>query len=178
MRRLSDSEFVAHFWERVDRNGPTQPHMDSPCWVWTGCINTGGYGSLYWRKRPLTAHRVAWELQNGPIPEGLCVLHHCDHRACVRHTYVGTKKANSDDMYRRGRGNKARGDRNGSRAQIDKRPRGEAHGLTTLTSAQVREMRERYAAGGVRMRDLAADYGIWSGSVSRIIRRETWGHVD
>lgn len=142
MRRLSEAEFADHFWERINKDGPTQPHMTTPCWVWTGCVNTGGYGSLFWRKRPLTAHRVAWELQHGTIPDGMCVLHECDYRPCVRHTYIGTKKNNS-----------------------------------TLTTGQVVELRARYAAGGVTMQALAHEYGVWKGSISRIVCRHTWGDV-
>src|SRR3954469_9850404 len=49
------------------------------CWLWTGSLDKG-YGKIGAGQRglaPLQAHRVAWELANGPIPEGLCVLHNC-----------------------------------------------------------------------------------------------------
>jgi hypothetical protein len=40
---------------------------DTGCWLWIGAQTTGGYGLLGY----VRAHRVAWELWKGPIPEGL-----------------------------------------------------------------------------------------------------------
>lgn len=53
----------------------------------------------------LYAHRVAWERENGPVPEGMCVLHHCDNRACVNveHLFLGTKQDNTQDMLQKDR---------------------------------------------------------------------------
>lgn len=45
------------------------------CLVWKGGKNKGGYGLFNINKKTQLAHRVAWFLGNGPIPEGMCVLH-------------------------------------------------------------------------------------------------------
>ena len=52
-----------------------------------------------------SAHRLAWEAANGPIPAGLLVLHHCDNPPCCNpaHLYVGTAKDNARDCKARGR---------------------------------------------------------------------------
>jgi hypothetical protein len=63
------------FWSRVDKTGS--------CWLWTGAIQSRGYGHLAVNKRAVLAHRYAWELENGPIADGLVIDHRCRVRACV-----------------------------------------------------------------------------------------------
>ena len=52
------------------------------CWEWTG-MTRNGYGSLSYRDRPFYAHRIAYEMYKGPIPEGLQIDHLCRNRPCV-----------------------------------------------------------------------------------------------
>jgi hypothetical protein len=96
------------FWEKVNKRGPVPKHRPKlgPCWVWTGGKSDTGYG-LFWQSGGVArAHRVAWELERGPIPSGLDVLHACDNPACVRpsHLSVGTKSENASDREAKGRG--------------------------------------------------------------------------
>ena len=85
------------FWAFVDTSaGP------EACWPWTGGLRKG-YGAFGVRKDLVVqAHRFAWELTYGPIPEGLNVLHHCDNPPCCnlhpKHLFVGTFQDNSVDM--------------------------------------------------------------------------------
>ena len=76
----------------------------SGCWNWTGSVDSKGYGSI---KDGVTsrAHRVAWKLYKGKIPEGIFVLHTCDNRKCVNpnHLFLGTSKDNVRDMMDKGR---------------------------------------------------------------------------
>lgn len=77
------------------RKGP-----EDMCWPWIGAIGKNGYGVIGKDGKLESAHRVAWELAHGPIPVGMCVLHHCDTPACVnwvRHLFTGTHRDNMRD---------------------------------------------------------------------------------
>lgn len=75
------------------------------CLIWTGSVKPVGYGQIRHGAKTLYTHRVSWELHFGPVPEGMCVLHHCDVRRCVRpeHLFLGTKADNTADMMAKGR---------------------------------------------------------------------------
>jgi len=78
---------------------------DSGCLEWLACRNTKGYGWFRFDGRNQVAHRVAWMLEHGDIPEGLCICHTCDNRICVDvdHLFLGTVKDNNRDMFLKGR---------------------------------------------------------------------------
>lgn len=66
---------VAVFWENVNKC--------EGCWLWHGATNTKtGYGHFSFHSRTTLAHRVAWELTNGPIPRGLVIIRTCGNRLC------------------------------------------------------------------------------------------------
>lgn len=90
------------FWEKVERS----PDPDG-CWVWTAATTRIGYGvfAVSRKRKNVRAHRFAWELTHGPIPDGLCVCHACDNPPCVRpdHLWLGTSEDNTADRHRKGR---------------------------------------------------------------------------
>jgi hypothetical protein len=81
----------------------------SGCWLWTGPPDAFGYGKISIRHRMLLAHRVQYEIRVGPIPAGLCILHHCDVPACVNpaHLFLGTRVDNIADMVSKNRQNRS-----------------------------------------------------------------------
>lgn len=89
--RLASRDFHSTYVKRHERG----------CWIWSGTTNRHGYGT--WGRK--LAHRHAWEQANGPIPDGLWILHHCDNKPCVNplHLYAGTRTENVQDAVDRGR---------------------------------------------------------------------------
>jgi hypothetical protein len=75
------------FWAKVDKSGGP-----SACWLWTASTNKG-YGQLEIDGRPEGAHRIAYKLSIGPIPNGLSVCHSCDNPPCCNpsHLFLGSK---------------------------------------------------------------------------------------
>lgn len=91
------------FWSKVNKDGPLW--KGTPCWVWTAAKDGHGYGQFVLNGKKALSHRVAWEMANGSIPDGLEVLHLCDNPPCVRpdHLRPDTHKANLQDAARKGR---------------------------------------------------------------------------
>lgn len=169
-----------NFWRKVDKNGPTPPHMPhlGSCWVWTGCADQRLYGLFKIGGRMHRAHRFAWTMARGVIPDGLYVCHKCDNPSCVRldHLFTGTGGDNVADKMSKGRHRVAAADGHGWRTHPESIPRGEKHGGAKLTTSAVLEIR-RLAAGGERHRRLSEVFGVTIKSVGAIVQRRTWKHL-
>ena len=155
-RRLISKPIADRFWEKVKR-GPG-------CWEWQASKASWGYGQIGRGRKGAgvyRTHRLSWEINNGPIPEGMCVLHKCDNPPCVRpdHSFLGTLSDNTNDAARKGR-----------------MPRGESHPNTILTEVKINEIKE-FIKSGLTQRVVADKYGISSSTVSNVIRGKTWKHV-
>jgi hypothetical protein len=115
------------------------------------------------------AHRYSWNLHNGPIPDGLEVLHKCDNPSCVRpsHLFLGTQRENVYDMIKKGR------QATGSKVSVQ----GEKHGRSILTADNVLAIRELVASGNSQT-SVARLFGVSRFAVSTIVLRKRWAHLD
>ena len=79
------------FWRNTEKKGPDD------CWPWHGTRDRYGYGRIVCLNSIQKAHRVSYEMANGPIQDGLLVMHSCDNPNCVNpaHLSVGTQKQNT-----------------------------------------------------------------------------------
>jgi len=158
------------FWQKIDQHGPVVSADLGPCWIWTGAPMAVGYGLLTvgsvtngTRTRVL-AHRLAWELANGPIPvgdgyHGTCIMHKCDVRLCVNpsHLLAGTQRENLRDMTDKGRG---------------KTPglKMTAHPRAKLSEADVLHIRTCTTPG----RELARRYGVSRTAIYLVRKGTNW----
>jgi hypothetical protein len=147
-------------WAKVERLGPDD------CWEYREGRNGNGYGLVTTDTGTRLAHRVAWEVTNGPIAEGMSVCHRCDNPPCCNpnHLFLGTHQENMADSKRKGR----------VRLPMLK---GEAHPQARLDEDAVRAIRLGYALGGISHRRLGWIYGVSAETIGRIVRRETWKEV-
>lgn len=70
---------IDRFWTKVDET--------ATCWLWTGALDSHGYGSIAMGGER-SAHRLAWKLLRGPIPDGLTIDHLCRVRRCVNPSHL------------------------------------------------------------------------------------------
>jgi len=143
-------------WSRVQKT--------PGCWLWTG-FRVNGYGQIGIgggaKRQRMGAHRAAWILTHGEIPDGMCVLHRCDTPLCVRpdHLFLGTLADNNADAAAKGRS-----------------ASGERHGRAVLKNDQVREIR-RLHNEGVLGSDLARQFETSQAQISLIVHRRTWRSI-
>jgi hypothetical protein len=150
-----DSDSRVRFWTKVDRRGPDE------CWEWRACRKKSGYGQFRLGGKMRRAHRIAWMLAYGPVPDGFHVLHSCDNPPCVnyRHLFIGTQRDNVRDRNSKGR-----------------QARGPAQGRARLTEGQVMDIRGRYSRGECQA-EIARRYDMSPGGIWHILHRKTWTHI-
>lgn len=178
-REAADRALPARFWKQVEKDVGEERHPGlGLCWEWRGRTNPRrfGYGVVSVYRTMVAAHRVAWMVDRGPIPEGLWVLHRCDNPVCVRpdHLFLGTHHDNMADMRRKGRGPSRTA---WCLANPTLVMRGERHPCAKLTVAKVIEIRRRIASGETQQA-VADSYGVKRESVREIIKGRNWAWVE
>jgi hypothetical protein len=156
----------------VDRSGGA-----GACHPWIGSLDNGGYGLTTLDGRPAMAHRVAWILANGPIPDGFEIDHEChnaakragrcpggvcEHRRCCNpaHLAAKTRQDHSRDT------------------EPWQHPKGDAHGKAKLTEDGVREIKRHLREGVLSGVAIAAQYGVTPSAVGDIKRGKSWAWLD
>lgn len=126
---------------------------ENGCIEWTDRLNKDGYGKRIVNGLSVRAHREAYEIVNGKIPDGMKVLHSCDNRKCVnpKHLFLGTDDDNMKDKVRKGR-----------------QARGEKNGRSRFSDKQVLEIRDMYKNGSKQV-DIAKIFNTSQGAISNII---------
>lgn len=142
---------VERFWEKVRKS--------DGCWEWIGAIFVTGYGAFSFNGSPAKAHRIAWRLTNGEIPDGKMVCHHCDNRKCVRpdHLFLGGALENNRDMTIK-----------------------ERHGRMLFTHAQISRIRslyDRYRDHLTHLR-IADWFGVSKATISHMMTGRNWKYAN
>lgn len=147
-------DVATRFWSKVEKT--------PGCWKWRAGCDGRGYGEFRLGTRMRGAHRVAWELTRGVIPEGLCVLHSCDNPRCVRpnHLFLGTVADNNADKAAKGRA---------------VRLAGEKHGCSRLRTKDIYLIRSLSAE--LSRKEIAEIFKVDPTHISKILRGKRWGHL-
>jgi hypothetical protein len=156
--------------ETVERRLLDKRSIEGDCWIWTGTVNSRGYGEC---ANPATpsglnprgrVHRVAaWLWLDFDLASQLHILHRCDHPLCFNpeHLFVGTASDNMRDMAAKGR---------------HRGPRGETHHKAKLTADQVREVR-RLRSEGLTYQRIGDAFGVTKQQVGNIVGGSQWKSV-
>lgn len=144
------------FWEKVALTDNL-----NECWIYTAGKDPDGYGIFYQKGSSIRAHRYAWIITNGEISNDLNVLHTCDNPSCVnpKHLFLGTVADNNLDKVLKNR-----------------QPKGEGMGQHKLTCELVRQIRERYAKGGITQKAMGREYGVSNTLIRLIVIGKAWKH--
>jgi hypothetical protein len=139
---------------------------ENGCIMWVGVWDTNGYGNFHCKGKILKAHRIAWEIANGPIPEGLHCCHSCDQPWCVnvKHLFLGTAQDNMRDRDVKGR----------------HRPGhlpGHQNPSAVLSEDEAREILKLALSGDLSQREIGEMFGVSETAVWDIKHGRTWKHL-
>lgn len=144
---------IARFESHIDKS-------DS-CWIWNKTV-IAGYGAFAFPSRYVRAHRVAYQIYNGDLKDGMVIMHICDNPLCVNpaHLKQVTQKENILDCHRKGR------------AACKK----EENGRNKLKESDIKRIRDLSESGNTQIQ-IAKQYGVDQSTVSYILSGKKWSHV-
>lgn len=161
-------KIAERFWSRVAKSD------QSACWPWPGAKDRDGYGYSGWALGERRCHRRAWALVNGPVPDGMLILHLCvDSRDCCNpdHLYAGTEADNMRDRAAIGRY------ASGTEHHFSKRPelasRGQNHYLSKMSDLEVQSVRSQYTGARGEQARLARQFGVTQTTIWRILNNQS-----
>lgn len=146
------------FWSKVHKD------KQGSCWMWRAYKNNQGYGTFKLHGKMQLAHRVAWELERGPIPGGKIVCHRCDTPACCNpdHLFLGTQDDNMKDALAKGR--------------LPSR-NGEGNGRARLTNIDVQFIKHWLKDGRWTQLQLAEAFEVCCTTINHINTSRRWQEV-
>ncbi len=148
------------FWSKVEVRGRDE------CWPWKAGLYPNGYGAFALNRKNGRAHRFAWQLKNGPIPEELFVLHDCDNPPCCNpaHLFLGTQADNVADA------------RMKNRMSDPPIKRGENHNMARLKNTDIPIIRQLLQKG-VSGIEIARRFQVAATTISAIKSGQNWRHI-
>ncbi|MEK7124778.1 MAG: HNH endonuclease signature motif containing protein [Patescibacteria group bacterium] len=156
MRRSTEQSFWAR--KTIKKNG---------CWEWTGSVTTTGYGQLFFRGTLHKAHRLAYLLTHGSIPDGKLIAHKCDNTKCFNpeHIYAGTRKDNIWDSI-------AHGKLKNKHAALLEREKVSVNKRKSKTERAI--LIRTLSALGTSYSNISRSFRIDKAAISRIVNRKTY----
>jgi len=153
---------LSRFWTRVIIRQPDD------CWEWMEGKTWAGYGAVNTKQGQYKAHRLAWELSHGPIPDGIFVLHTCDNPACCNphHLFLGTQTDNMADMNQKGRHGKT-GHKPGEQ-------KGERNYNAKLNQKSVNQIKKLLQIGSYTHEQIAKKFDVSRATISMIHIEKNW----
>lgn len=150
--------FERRFWSKVRK-------QEGGCWEWTGHRLPKGYGvvrTFIEKALIVKAHRLAYEMEVGPIPPGMLCLHACDNPPCVNpaHLRIGSNSENMADA-------------------VEKRrfPSGEKKWNASLTERQAMAIKRLLRTTKRSDLDIGREFGVAHSTIWQIRKGNTWKHI-
>lgn len=167
-------ELSDRFWSKADK---TPGNGIGDCWFWTSTIDKMGRGTfkVSAKRGNVQAHRQAYELAKGAIPEGLCVLHVCDVGKCVNpdHLFVGTQKDNVQDAINKGRWIVPY---NRDKQDMTDKQVGSKNNYAKLDEDKVKEIKKMLDRG-LTHKTIASYFDVSRATIGAIHTGKAWTHV-